>query len=1142
MAHGFTAPLRSGPRRRPGRDPRSRPPPSQATTGVVISAQSTPSGSPSTPRSPRSNPSTAPHAPGPLTLPDLLDHRAALHPDRVALLTAGGGGLSYGRWRERAVRAAHALAGAGVRPGDRIALLFTNREWEEYAVAFLAAHYAGAAALVVREDLSTADTVRLVQAAGARWAIAGEGRATAPAFTPDLGRPSEPAFTPDRLLALDRLEAEGSADSEPPHRPSPGDLAQVIGTSGTTGAPKGVRAAHASLTAGLVRDPRPRPYAHSRYAVHAFPIGTNAAQVVLVNALTAQPATICLPRFEAAEFGRVVEEYRAGTVFLVPSMAVELLNSRIAEQRDLTSVLLVSCSAAALPGAVAAGLATALPKATLVNTYTSAEASPAQISAIVDTRRPGSVGRPADPGDLRILGADGAPVETGGTGEIWLRQPGPARGYVGDEERGGAVFRDGWVRMGDLGRLDQDGYLHLVDREGDLIKSGALKVSTLRIEEVLHEHPQVADAAALGVPHPVMGSVPVAAVVPAADGLDLDALRLFLSARLARPELPVRILVTDDLPRNPSGKVVKHELRARFEQDQAPAADGGTAPATAAELALAALWRKVLGRPVRAVEEEFFALGGDSFRAVQLAAAISAEFGVAAGTALVFERPSLRAQAAWVALTRTGSGERTGSTGRDEPADRAADGSTGGSAGGSADGSAEVSPFLRALRAQPHELPLTSQQENFLRWTAEAPGRSVGSVVAVFRVTEELRTDVLSRALLEAVRRNPALRTRFVPVDGTEPGVVRTVLDEQPRADVLLVDAPGEDDARVSARLIAERDRLTDLARDPMTRLVVVSRGPAEHVVLLAVHHIVADGWSVGVLLRELGVLYSALRRGRPAPAPRPGPAYRELVEWSNGHWTDSREHFARALAGAPEAVDPFPGRGEVETVLSEAHRFTVSAERAQALRARAAELGATPFLAVAALWTGLLAAHSGQSDLVLMTPVPGRTRPEAERAVGCFVQSLLVRVDAGGSPGFAELLDRVRVASTAALDHQLYPFAEFSPRVPFAAWLRYESWSAPAQLPGVVCEEWELPRNTTVPWPIPGGDRHVPELMVAEQPDGSLRCWLRYNGHAFAPEAVAGLAARFTAALDVAAPDAAAPDVVAPDVVAGSLEVSAPA
>ncbi|MFF0410580.1 AMP-binding protein [Kitasatospora sp. NPDC004745] len=1074
--------------------------------GVVISAQS---------------------APAPLTLPALLDHRAALHPDRTALLVPGGGSLTYRTWRERAVRAAQGLARAGVRPGDRVALLFTNREWDAYAVAFLAAHYAGAAGLVIREDLPPEDVDRLVEAAGARLAIAGGGPHT-----------SLPTLRLDELDELDGLDGlnelaelgeragpndpgaldgpghpggpEGRAGdapaAEPPHRAAPGDLAQIIGTSGTTGAPKGVRAAHASLTAGLVLAPRPRPYAHSRYAVHAFPIGTNAAQVVLVNALTAQPATICLPRFDAEEFGRVVEEFGAGTVFLVPSMAVELLNSGVADRRDLSGVLLVSSSAAALPPAVAAGLCAALPKATVVNTYTSAEASPAQVSAIVDPARPGSVGRPTDPAALRILDETGRPVAPGGTGEIWLRQPGPPRGYVG---AGSAdVFRDGWVRMGDLGRLDGDGHLHLVDRESDIVKSGALKVSTLRIEAVLHEHPRVADAAALGLPHPVMGQVPVAAVVPSPGGIDLDELRLFLGTRLARPELPVRVLLTDALPRNPSGKVVKHRLRARFEEPAT--ASGGTAPATARELALAGLWRSVLGRPVRAVEEEFFALGGDSFRAVQLAAAITAEFGVAAGTALVFERPSLRAQAAW--LEQAATAPTPPVTAAPAPAAPA----------GGAPAAAGVPAFLRALRAQPHALPLTSQQENFLRWMAEAPGRQVGSVAVMFRVMAELRTDALAEALHEVVRRHPALRTRFVPVPGsgpdTPPGLHRTVLDGEPAADVVLVDAPGLDDAEVSARLVAERDRPTDHTAGPTTRLAVVSRGPEDHVVLLAVHHLVADGWSLGVLLRDLGVCYSALRNGRPAPAARPGPAYRELVEWSNAHWPANRAHFAATLAGAPAAVDPFPGRRHTEVVLSAARAFTVPPARAAALRARAAELGATLFLAVAAVWSGLLAERSGQRDLVLMTPVPGRTRPEAERAVGCFVQSLLLRVDASGAPGFAELLDRVRAAATAALDHQLYPFAEFSPLVPFAAWLRYESWSAPAQLPGVACAAWELPRNATVPYPLPGGDRHVPELAVTEQPDGGLRCWLRYNEHAFPAGAVDALAADLAAALAAAA------------------------
>ncbi|MFJ1704776.1 AMP-binding protein [Kitasatospora sp. NPDC088346] len=1014
----------------------------------------------------------------PLTVPDLLDARAADHPDRVALQVVGGGAVTYRQWRDQALRAAAGLAGAGVRPGQRVVLRFPNAAWERYAVAFLAVQYAGGVPVPVREDLTEQDAARLAALAGAGTVLRGPGLTALPG-TADL--------VLDALLAR-HPQAPGAA----PHRVGPQDPAQAIGTSGTTGDPKGVLAAHGNLTAGLVLRPRPRPYAHSRYALHAFPIGTNAGQVMLLGALTGAPTVLSLPRFAAEEFGAAVEGFGVGTVFLVPSMAVELLNSGVARRYDLSGVKLVSSSAAALPAPVAAALGAALPGATLVNTYTSAESSPAQVSAVVDARRPGSVGRPTDPADLRVLDGTGTAVPAGEVGEVWLRQPGPARSYLGGPAGGPAVFRDGWVRMGDLGRLDDDGYLYLVDRESDVVKSGALKVSTLRIEEVLHEHPQVADAAALGLPHPVMGAVPVAAVIPAPGGVDLDGLRLFLGTRLSRPELPVRILLVDDLPRNPSGKVVKHRLRPLFERPGTPAGPAAP-PATPTELRLAAIWRRLLARTVTDVAEEFFALGGDSFRAVQLAAAITEEFAVAAGTALVFERPSLRAQAAWL-------------DGPGRPPAAPADGPA----------TAAVSPYLTRLRAQPHDVPLSSQQENFLRWMAEAPGRDAGAVTALFRVRDRLEPETLGLALTEAVRRHPALRTRFEPVAG-QPGVVRTVLDEQPSARITLLTAPGASDAEVDALLIAERDRLTDLARDPMARLLVVSRGAEDHVVLVAVHHMVSDGWSIGVLLADLGVLYSALRRGRSAPPPRPGLGYRELVEWSNGHWPASRAHFAAALAGAPEAVEPFAGRRPVDEVLTRGHEFALPAQQAAALRERAAELGATPFLAVAAAWSGLLAARSGRPDLVLMTPVPGRPRPEAERAVGCFVQSLLLRVDASGGPGFAELLDRLRGAATAALDHQLYPFAEFSPAAPFAAWLRYEAWAAPAQLPGLSCGPWELPRGSTVPWPLPGGDRGVPELTVVEQPDGGLRCWLQYNALAFEEPVVAALAADFVAALEAA-------------------------
>ncbi|MCX5394956.1 class I adenylate-forming enzyme family protein [Streptomyces sp. NBC_00094] len=1018
---------------------------------------------------------TAP--PAATTVPELLDARATEHPDHTALQVVGGGELSYRRWREEALRAAVGIAAAGVVPRDRVVLRFSNTRWERYAVGFLAVQYAGAVPVPVREDLSESDAAALAALAEAGTVLT------------DGGLPAVPGLVELRLDAL--LAAHPEPPAEPPHRVGPADPAQVIGTSGTTGAPKGVVAAHGNLTAGLTAHPRRRAYAHSRHALHAFPIGTNAGQVMLLNALTAAPTTLSLPRFDADRFGIAVEKFGVGTAFLVPSMVIELVNAGTAGRYDLGSLRLVNSSAAALPVPVAAALAAALPDATLVNTYTSAEASPAQISTVVDTRRPGSLGRPADPRDLRILDADGLPLPAGQVGEVWLRQPGPPRGYLGAAGQSAQVFRDGWVRMGDVGRLDPDGYLYLVDRETDVIKSGALKVSTLRIEEALHEHPAVADAAALGLPHPVMGAVPVAVVVAGPGGLDLDELRLFLSARLSRPELPVRILLAGDLPRNPSGKVVKHRLRPLF--DVAAESTGpAVAPATPTELRLAGLWRRLLGRPVTDVAAEFFALGGDSFRAVQLATGISGEFGIRAGTAVIFERPSLRAQAAWV----------------DHPDRRLA------SADGASAGTETVTPYLAALRAQPHVVALTSQQENFFRWMADAPGRDAGVVTALFRVADRLEPETLGRALTEVVRRHPALRTRFEAVGD---GVVRAVLDEEPRVRITLTRAPGATDAEVDALLLAERDRHSDLARDPMTRLLVVSRSETDHVVLVATHHMVSDGWSVGVLLTDLGVFYSALRRGRSAPPARSGPGYQELVDWANAHWPASRAHFETALAGAPEAVEPFAGLRAVDEVLTTAHEFEVSAPLAHALRARAAELGATPFLAVTAAWTGLLASRSGHPDLVVMTPVPGRPRPDAERTVGCLVQSLLLRVDTSGGPGFAELVDRLRVVYSEALDHQLYPFAEFSPSVPFAAWLRYEAWAAPAHLPGLACEPWELPRGNTVPWPLPGGDRSVPELTVVEQPDGGLRCWLQYNALAFDLPVITELAEEFTAALATA-------------------------
>jgi acyl-coenzyme A synthetase/AMP-(fatty) acid ligase len=291
---------------------------------------------------------------------------------------------------------------------------------------------------------------------------------------------------------------------------------------------------------------------------------------MLLTALYARPGALTPAAFTPARFARLLETDGVGTVFLVPSVAAELLDSAALTGRDLSRIHLVGCTAAPLPPAVAVRLATTFANAAVVNYYTSTEAAPAEASMVFDPARPDAVGRAAD-GALMIADPTGAPVPAGVTGDVWLRCPFP-REYYRDPHATSAVFRDGWVRMGDVGWLDEQGYLHLTDRQEDVVKSGAFKLSTLEVEAALHEHPHVAQAAVVGVPHPVLGSVLAAFVVPrpgAPSGEPgLATLRRFLSTRLADYQVPAAVHLRDELPRNQGGKVLKRVLAA----DAAPPA------------------------------------------------------------------------------------------------------------------------------------------------------------------------------------------------------------------------------------------------------------------------------------------------------------------------------------------------------------------------------------------------------------------------------------------------------------------------------------------------------------------------------------------------------------------------------------------
>ncbi len=500
---------------------------------------------------------------------------------------------------------------------------------------------------------------------------------------------------------------------------------------------------------------------------------------------------------------------------------------------------------------------------------------------------------------------------------------------------------------------------------------------------------------------------------------------------------------------------------------------------TATERALAAIWRRLLGAPRIAREDDFFALGGDSFRATQLATQVARGFGAPATAALAFDRPVLAGQAAWIDASST-PGARKPATGATGP------------------GTA-----------------LTTQQIEFLDWmSATDPPRDPGAICTAIRIREPFDAALLRRALDTLTARHEPLRTVCAPAPG---GALRIGTAAELPAEVAETDALGataEQRLRHAVELArTERDRVGDLVRDPLVRALVIRIDQDDAVLVLSVHHFVFDGWSLGVLLRELGVLLSAFRVGRPDPL-RPLPlTHADYCRWTARQWELNREFWQRALAGAPRALTPFPGRAETHRFSRRRHPFTVPAPLMTALRAAAQAHGGTAFMAVAACWTAVLADWTGSTDLVLMSPVPGRTAPEHDALVGCLVQSLLLRVDAAGAPDFPELLARVRATALAAATHQFHAYHETAPRVPYPARIHYENWGSGPFLPGLRSEPFPLPREQqALDWPAPPGeaDLSCPELIAEEHPDGSLGAAVVFNHHAFTPDTAARLAAAF--------------------------------
>jgi acyl-CoA synthetase (AMP-forming)/AMP-acid ligase II len=993
-----------------------------------------------------------------ITVPGLLGERAASDPDRVVIVD-GGPALSFRAWDAKANAFARALAARGCLPGDRVGLLFDNRAWADYAVAYCGTQRAGGVAVPISAELPRAQVERVVR----------HCKASSLVHAAHLERPGCDGWSESFPALL------GAFDASPFDAPLDGDaVAQIVYTSGTSGAPRGVVATHADLTFAYLRRLEPRPLVHSTYLLHAFPIGTSAAQVMLIESLYVSPTTLVMTRFDPERLCQLIAAYRVGTVFLVPAMAVALLRSGAHQRHDVSSVLLLGLSSAPLPPAVASGLIEAFPSATLINDYATTEAGPAQTRMLHDPRRPGSVGRPVDGTDVRVAGDDGRPLPPGAVGEVWLRAHGvPPRSYHDDPEATSRVFVGGWTRTGDLGYLDAEGYLFLVDRSSDLIVSGGFNVSTLQVEASMHEHPGVAEAAVFAVPHPTMGEMVTAAVMPSAP-LDIAELRAFLRDRLAEHQIPKRIVVVDELPRGPSGKVLKRKLRERYER---LAAMDGPEPRTETEQVLARIWAETLRLGRVGLHDDFFGLGGDSLSGARLVATIGQVFEVDPPMSLLFEAPTIATQAQWLA----------------------------GPAGG-----ARSVPVRRGSGQD--EVPVGVMQEFLWRWTHDpAEPRAFPNVTTALRLRGPLQVDALRRGVQGLVVRHEALRTGLRD-SGSGPVQVIAAATDVPADLVEVVDLEGRADRVAHAAELARRDkqRPFGLAAPPPLRLRLLRLGHDDHVLVASISHLVADAWSMGVFLHELAAFYEAFMAGRPSPlAPLPL-QYADFVIWERQWLAANLEHWRRRLAGAPRHLE-LAGERRATSVEVAYHDFALSAATVGKLRRFGRERTVTTFMTLAALHAILLRGWSGLDDLVLATLVAGRSRKEVEGLIGCFYRPVMLRVDLADDPTFDELVAQIRRLTLEGYAHQSYPYAEVEPLVPYPAWLRYDAWGQPPGLPGLDTEPFGGDLEV-VPFATEDGvDPTCPLLFVREEGD-RLLAKVTYNRHKFQAGAITTMAERFAA------------------------------
>ncbi|PYP82401.1 MAG: non-ribosomal peptide synthetase, partial [Blastocatellia bacterium AA13] len=927
-------------------------------------------------------------------LHELFEAQVKRTPDAGAL-AQGDRNLSYLELNQRANRIANHLRSVGVGPEAAVGICL-ERSFE-LVEAILGVLKTGAAYVPLDPEYPAA---RLNY-------IAGDARLAAL-----ITRRSLIGDLSDSNIKIVDLDVDSRAidpcrDHDSDSGAALDNLAYIIYTSGSTGKPKGAMNTHRG----------PCNLLDFTRAVYGIDAGERVLQLASVSfdfsvweifIALSSGAALVLTDGNSHRDGRyivdLIAEQRITTVHFVPSMLQAVLEQEGIERCE--SLRRVLSGGEMLTSSIQSRFFDRL-QAELHNQYgpteTSIDVSYWRCDPLSD-KSTVPIGRANANNRLYVLDRDLRPAPIGVAGELFAAGRGVCRGYIGKPDLTAEKFLpdpfgnsgERFYKTGDRARYLSDGAIEYLGRLDGQIKIRGYRIEIGEIEALLAGHACVQEAAVVLRPDSRgQGRMVAYATLRIGSDISTAELRDYLRQSLPDYMVPSAIAILERMPVTVGGKLDRQAL-PEPERSGRSASSGAVSLPT--EEVLAMIWSEVLGIEEVGFSETFFDLGGHSLLATQLISAIRATFKVDLPLRELFETPTVEGLARKI-NNLLFAGHKP-----------------------------EAPPVERAPRSQ--DLPLSYAQER-LWFTAQMdPENWAYNIPAALHLIGELNVAALRRTVSALVRRHETLRTTFDANHGRPAQIIHAAEESGLEAEDLTALGDMERKERVDREIRTEAERPFDLEQGPLFRIRLLKLGDREHVVLLTMHHIISDGWSMGVLIREVAELYGAFHEGRESVLPELEVQYADYAMWQRTWLTGEvlerhAAYWKKHLDGAPRVSELQTDRPRpaVQTYRGARRDFTIDAAVNDGLKKVSRAEGVTLFMTLLAAWQTLLSRYSGQEDVVVGADVANRNRGETEGLIGFFVNMLVLRTDLSGDPTFSELLGRVRETTLGAYAHQDLPF-----------------------------------------------------------------------------------------------------------------------